>query len=274
MPSELPYMPVKIAEAIADAEGLTNEQLGALERIRRVLWHRISPETTAPMLTLAEVRAVSRLGKRWAMAGPGLMAKLTVIDGMVSCPLVNDVLARTRLRRSQRVAAGRASAASRGSEAARNGDSEGARKSHNPLKSPGLDPDLVGIPFQRAPTNENEKGEKPAQKSTGMSTQVSTAQARKRHETLFVDGVTLMMERTRCTRLQATKSINAWLGMLDGDAGAVAQLLAKADAENLSGHAFGRMVAQWTETAERERTRGLSLPLGPVVAPRKQGAGR
>ena len=56
--AELPYMSIPVADAIADAEGLTNEQLGALERIRRKLWHKITAETMAPMMTIAEVKAV------------------------------------------------------------------------------------------------------------------------------------------------------------------------------------------------------------------------
>lgn len=260
--AELPYMSVPVADAIADAEGLTNEQLGALERVRRVLWRMIQPDSAAPMLPLEDVIRVSRLGRRWGKAGPALMRRLVEVDGMVSCPVINTRLALARKRRKAKAEAGAKGAEARwsGSEASQNDTSVAPRKPANPLKSPALDPDLLGPAY----SNQNHKSGAEGQKlpsGTSLSAEVKAQQ-----DALYRKGVKILMQRTGASRLQATKNINIWLNMMGADADALAALLDRvAEEENLTGVAFAIAVAREAERIERERTKGLSLPLGPVT---------
>jgi uncharacterized protein YdaU (DUF1376 family) len=272
--AELPYMAVSVADAIADAEGLTNEQLGALERVRRVLWRTVTASTVAPTMTMAELRAVSRLGKRWGKAGPGVLARLLVDEatGRVSCPVINERLALTRKRRRQRVTAAQASVTARQiatTEGSRNYASEGARKPRNPLKTHRLDADLVGPSSQRAASNQNHNIIQNTD-TAPAAVKLSGEEARVQQDALYGHGVALLMARTRVTRLQAQKTISAWLGMMGGDADATAALLARAEAENLTGQHFSVTVARWAKAAEDERTKGLALPL-PLVGLKRAG---
>jgi hypothetical protein len=252
--AELPYMPVPIADAIADAEGLTNEQLGALERVRRVLWRRIEPDAVAPTLTLAEVRAVSRLRGRWAKAGPGLMSRLTVIEGRVSCPFLNAVLTMARKRRAQRVAAGQASAANRTSEAPRIGTSVGTRKARKPLKYNGLDPDLVGRPLKRATSNHNHNSE---------STPSFSAAA----NTLELAGTAIVRRCMEVPAPTARRHIAHWSAALNDDA-RLLELLEAHEAARHRGATYLRMVTEAVNRVTSTRMKGgiqLEAPLRPVV---------
>ena len=95
--NELPYMPVVVNEDRAIASDLTNEELGALYRIKLALWH------AGGFLDEDKLVRVSRAGKRWGAISRTVLEHLTVIGGKVSSGQVMIALEAVRRRRGERV---------------------------------------------------------------------------------------------------------------------------------------------------------------------------
>lgn len=265
--TELPYIPINVNDAVADGADLTNEEFGALWRVRFALWRR------GGLLPVDRIARFARAGKRWGAIGPTVLDRLLIEGGMVSCPWVSTILVLTRDRRAAKVTAGRASAAKRRTEGTRFASSVGRLSGHNLLKSHDVDADVLGPSLQQTGNNHNQnKGETP-EKSTDQTAEAVEAALsglpkgvtdRARHLALYRDATTVLMEVGRLTRAQSYKALTDWLKQCGGDADYVGALVARAEVEQFRARQFIMMVSQWSSQRETELTKGFSLPLPPV----------
>jgi hypothetical protein len=280
---ELPYMPVVVDEERALAGDLTNEELGALYRIKLALWN------AGGFLDENRLVRASRAGKRWGSISRGVLDHLTVIEGKVSCGSVLIALQAVRIRRAEN--AERAAKAAnvrwsfaRGhdlsitsgkplSDALASQVSDTLLKSTKSLKS--ATPTMLGASAGQcsgdANQNQNDLATRtytasaaPAAPQEGFSDQRARARGtivnNDQRALLFVHGVELLMGRLGLKKLGAHAQISTWLTMVR-DADRLAQLLGAADQENLKGEHFFRVVNQAAQYEKNERERGLALPL-------------
>jgi uncharacterized protein YdaU (DUF1376 family) len=97
--AELPYMPVMVNDAIADTSDLTNEELGALQRIMWAMWK------AGGLVDEARLSRFARAGSRWGTIAPAVLSKLKVESGKVSHAGLLTMLDLTRQRRRKRAEA-------------------------------------------------------------------------------------------------------------------------------------------------------------------------
>ena len=281
--TELPYMPVVVAEERAIAGDLTNEELGAYYRLKLALWDGDG------FLDEDLLVRTSRAGKRWGAISRALLRLLTVAGGKVSCPNVLKALSSVRSRRALRVERAASAAAARWSfvrahnqsidsgkpisDVVASRVSDTLLKADKSLKVNG--PDMLGASSEQClgDANQNQKdlenrilssGDRPAGGPERLSDQRSqsagVAVDNRQRDVLYAHGTELLVSRGGLKRLMAHGRIANWLTRV-GDADRLAMLLAAAEAENLRGPEFLGLVEQRVGDFERERLFGKPLPL-------------
>lgn len=270
-------MPVVVAEELAIAGDLTNEQLGALYRIKLKLWRANG--------FLPEDKLVSASGarKRWGKIMHEVLDHLTIAGGQFSCGAVMLALLATRERRAKRVE--RASAAanirwkfSRAHEGGKpvssvlaNEISDALLTADKSLKDHG--PSMLGASsgqcLDDANQNQNDlakqilnSGDASAGGAAGLSEDSSRSSAgdNDQRNAIFKLGIELLISRLGLKKLAAHSQVSAWLKMV-GNPERLAQILGAADQENLHGSDFFGIVEQLAIGEKNIRERGLPLPL-------------
>jgi uncharacterized protein YdaU (DUF1376 family) len=246
--TELPYRPEHVADAMADSDELTNEELGAYVRLQRAFWR------AGGFLPAKDLSRFSRAGKRWGAIGPMILRKLTITEGKASCSAILDLLLRTRDRRAK--AAERASMAA----TARWGSKDETRRgSVATLKTPKLLINhnvtmleaLVTQSFGHSNQNQNQNL---ASKSLIKSDDATGGRE------VYEVGVKLLTERVGVRMLAARSQIAKWLVIASEDD--LGDILQAASAENLRGSGLVSVVDQRVRAVKQVRERGEPLPFG------------
>jgi uncharacterized protein YdaU (DUF1376 family) len=248
--SDLPYMPVTVAEEHAETAELTNEELGALTRIKWALWRADG------FLDLASdpnrLIKISRAGKRWGKIAPAILRLLNVAGGKVSSPSLLRTLCITHERRAKKSRSG--GTASRGSDT--------LLKRPNPLKTNKPDGDLVGR--ELAKDKDNYKNSLFSSGTEHVAAQEAFNEegraAEGLNETLYKHGTELLVNRVGLNALQGRAQISRWLIKID--APELARLLADADQFGLQGPHFVTIIDQRVDEIMRERDHGPSFRFG------------
>jgi uncharacterized protein YdaU (DUF1376 family) len=100
--NDLPYRSENVNEALAHTTDLTNEELGAYLRLQWAFW-RAGGYLPNNMNALARI---AHAGRRWGKIKPAILAKLTITEDAISCPLTLARLLITRELRRKRSATG------------------------------------------------------------------------------------------------------------------------------------------------------------------------
>lgn len=271
--SELPYMPVAINDEIAETSDLTNEELGALTRIKWALWKSggYLPDDSKKLARIA------RAGSRWGKVAPAVLALLTVTGGIVSSPSLLTTLLITRERRAKKVKAGTHKFA----------------KPEVPLNlsNPLISHDVGGA--SAAPLLEQSKSKlKYNAKSLLRSRDAAASSEAQGHpstvassnepsldqplhaaldETLYVHGTELLVTRVGVRTLQARAQICRWLTKIDAEE--LALILAEAEAHNLKGPPFINVVDDRVDALAAERVFGGALRFPLTGVKRSNGDG-
>ena len=243
--SELPYMPVLVEDAMADRQDLTNEQLGAYERIRLALWR------AGGYLPLESLPLIACAGRRWGKIKKAVLAKLTVIDETASCAAVLKQLDVSRSRRrTAAVKAAKASNARWGSKTPFVAATAGLSESPKPLKTNGpMMLEALIMQSMRSP-NQNLKIE-----SKSLSKRDEEGGA------VYGVGIKLLTERVGIKALAARTQVAKWLVLARDDA-ALLELFEAVAYENLQRAHLVAVIDQRLRTMKSERERGKPLPLG------------
>jgi len=277
--SELPYMPVNVNDEIAETAHLTNEELGALMRLKWALWKSGGYLADDGK----QIARIARAGSRWGKIAPAVLALLTVAGGMVSSRSMLTTLLITRERRAKAVKAVNV----------RNRKPEVPLNSNNLLKT-----HKVGIAQEASKQllgayNHNQKKESKDFKTLlepsaaavcgsaqGHSSKASAGSveglARSSGDedlnlSLYVHGTELVVTRTGVNALQARAQISRWLMQIP-DGHGLARVLADVDQHNLQGAAFINVVDQRVAEIAAEAVFGSKLPFGATAVGRKAGS--
>ena len=238
--TELPYRQEHVADEIADAEELTNEEMGALVRLERQMWRR------GGYLPLKDLARFARAGRRWGRIAPAVLGKLTIVGDQASSESVLIMLESSRQRRAQAVEKGRAGGLKSGqvrrTETPNRVKSERARSDDNSLMLLNRNEAAASSSLSPASSNQN---------------QISK-------NLLYEEGSRLLVERVGMRSLAARSQISKWLVAV-GDEGNLEIILDAARNENLRGSNLVVVIDQRVAICKRERERGGALPLGPSV---------
>jgi len=257
--AELPYMPIAVTDWIADLSDLTNEEAGALVRIRLALWR------CGGLAAENRIARFAKAGRRWGAIKATVMAKLYAKDGVVSCPVTTSIMAEARRRRAKASAAGIASwRGDRVVGALLNGEEESGLKRRNSLRKKGWGDEEASdehLPEQRN-HNQNQLDNKiqytelPAGLYPESAAQLDNAR-------IYVDGASLVMRKSAIRRAQAIRNLNHWLALCGGDPKELISIIHWAVSENFAGASFCGMVEQKAERRgiELRRGRGPNLHL-------------
>lgn len=273
--NELPYMPVVVAEELATAEDLTNEQLGALYRLKLKLWRANGYLPEDKLINAA------RAGKRWGAIAATILEHLTVIGGKVSCGAILIALEATRARRAERAERGARAASARWelgrvrdsgkpiSGVAASAISDALLKATKSLSD--LDPTMLGaLQTQCLPMpNQNQNNIANRILSTGGAAAGLSDEAKSssgiainghQYAMLYQHGGAVLASRLGLRALQAQGQIANWLGRT-GDADRLAMFLGAADQENLRGSKFFDAVEASVAAVERDRQQSTPAAL-------------
>lgn len=260
--SELPYMPVTINDEMAETADLTNEELGALTRLKWALW-KSGGHLPDDQRQLARI---ARAGSRWGKIAPAVLAKLIVEGGQVSSAALLATLWTTRERRAKKAKAGDA----------RWRKPEGPLTSSNPLKT-----NKVGgaraspVHEQEACNTESKTKNKDLRpirprSAAGPPDEGASNETSDIGAALYQHGVEILCQRVGLADLAARRQISRWLtkvGALE-----LAGLIADADRHNLQGANFVNVVDRRVAALADEQRNGLTLPLMPP-RPNRGGSG-
>jgi uncharacterized protein YdaU (DUF1376 family) len=266
--SELPYMPVVVNDEIAETADLTNEELGAVTRIKWALW-KAGGYLADDSKKLARI---ARAGSRWGKIAPAVMALLTVAGGKVSSASVLNTLLITRERRAQKVKAVNA----------RNRKPDPVLTSYNPLKNNDVRGRSVDVvqdqlkPKSKYIVEESfphgaavDRGETAGLAKEASSEPRSVEAVNELNDALYVHGTELLVSRVGLRTLQAKAQISIWLRDLgSADPAELARVLASADQENLFGPNFITVIDGRVRAIAAEAAFGGSLRFGPTAVKR------
>lgn len=263
--SELPYMPVIVNDEIAETSGLTNEELGALVRLKWAMWKSggwLADDGK-------QLARIARAGSRWGKIAPAVLALFTIAGGKVSSPSLLSTLLITRERRAKNAKAVRA----------RWAKPDGPLNASNPLKNHELDADHVSTAHAVRISNQNQnhieedffpsRGAAAAGEAAGLPKEVSSSagSVEALHETLYVHGCELLVGRVGVRLLQARAQISRWLVQIAPDE--LARVLADADVHNLQGAHFVTVVDKRVAAIAAEKLFGKSLAFPPTEVKRR-----
>lgn len=254
--SELPYMPVAINDEIAETSDLTNEELGALTRIKWAMWKSggYLPDDGKYLAR------VSRAGSRWGRIAPAILALLTLAQGRVSSPSLLSTLLITRERRAKSVKAGSA----RWTKPERPLTSSKPLIEHDPHSARASPEHMLGPSNQNQNLKNLEEASLPPATiaargaAEGYPDNASGAPTGDLNETLYVHGTELLVERVGLRTLPARAQISRWL--VDVAPDVLARLLASADQQNLRGPGFVNVVDKLVASSAAEALFGRPLP--------------
>lgn len=258
--SELPYMPVVVNDEIAETSGLTNEELGALVRLKWAMWKSGGwlPDDGKQLARIA------RAGSRWGKIAPAVLALFTVGGGKVSSPSLLNTLLITRERRAKSAKAVKA----------RWSKPEVPLNASNPLIDHESGGDRVSPGHAPSTYNQNQNHiEEDFFPSRGAATRGEAAGFPKEagstpgsnealHETLYVHGCELLVARVGVRLLQARAQISRWLVQVPPEE--LARVLADADVHNLQGAGFVNVVDKRVAAIAAEKLFGKSLAFPPT----------
>jgi uncharacterized protein YdaU (DUF1376 family) len=258
-------MPVIVNDEIAETSGLTNEELGALVRLKWAMWKSGGwlPDDGK------QLARVARAGSRWGKIAPAVLALFTIGGGKVSSPSLLNTLLITRERRAKNVKAVRA----------RWSKPEVPLNASNPLIGHDSTPADVSVGHALRTSNQNQNKKDPSfyvedravaalgeaagpPKKAGSTPGSNEAL----HETLYVHGCELLVSRVGVRLLQARAQISRWLVQVSAED--LARVLADADVHNLQGASFVNVVDKRVAAIAAEKLFGGSLrfPIGEVKA--------
>lgn len=260
--SELPYMPVIINDEMAETADLTNEELGALVRLKWAMW-KSGGWLADDGKKLARI---ARAGSRWGKIAPAVLALLTVAGGKVSSPSLLSSLLITRERRAKNAKAVRA----------RWSKPDPVLNLANPLIGHESTPADVSVGHALRTSNHNKKEKEDpfllvddvAAAARGEAAGLPKAASSKPgsnealHETLYVHGCELLVTRVGLRLLQAQAQISRWLEKIEAED--LARLLADADVHNLQGPNFVIVVDKRVAAVAAEKLFGGSLRFPPA----------
>lgn len=252
---ELPYRMEHVPDAIADTSHMTNEEVGAYQRLKWALW------LAGGYLPEAQLRNHARGGKRWSRIVGVISEKLTFARGVFSIARELEMRLLARERRAKAAEKGAAAAKARWraprSEAP-NRDSYGvarnAEKSHKNNEGSMLEA-LIMQSMSNA--NQNQTLKNPSSLSKRDARKVAGNQE---ESAAYRLGEALLVERVGVRGLAARSQVSKWITKV-GDELAVAAILEAIERENIRGPHLVRIVDQRTSVLENERKRGPALPL-------------
>jgi uncharacterized protein YdaU (DUF1376 family) len=234
--NHLPYRPEHINDAIANAEELTNEELGAFTRLLWALWRAggYLPDDSKKLARF------SRAGSRWGVIAPAVMGKLTVLGGKVSC---SNLLMTLMLVEQRRARAAKAAGV-------RHGKADGPLNSSKPLKS------FNATPAQAAPENilvacnQNQNKNRESFNENGD-----------KHDR----AVKLLINKVGLRGLGAQSQLAKWSAALNGNDELLWFILDRVANENLTGSRLIVVMDQQVAVRQREAKYGSPLPFGPTI---------
>jgi uncharacterized protein YdaU (DUF1376 family) len=257
--TELPYRSEHVADAIADSEELTNEELGAYIRLQRAFWR------AGGYLASKDLGRFARAGKRWGRIGPILLRKLQIIEGQASCPLILDLLIRTRERRAK--------AADRAYKGAQvrwgikvSGDrkraiTEGALKTATLLKLHEVG--VLEASSKQCPTDANQNQSLIYSKTQSKDATATNGLAKegRKDDAIYDLGVKLLTERVGTRALAARSQVAKWMAVVE-NADELGHILIAVQHENIRGAHFVAIMDQRLRGLRAERELGQTLPFG------------
>lgn len=261
--SELPYMPVIVNDEMAETAHLTNEELGALVRLKWAMW-KSGGWLADDGKKLARI---ARAGSRWGKIAPAVLALFTVAGGKVSSPSLLSSLLITRERRAKNAKAVRA----------RWSKPDPVLNLANPLIGHESTPAAVSVGHALRTSNQNKKEKEDpfllvddvAAATPGEAAGLPKEAGSKAgsveaslHETLYVHGCELLVTRVGIRLLQAQAQISRWLAQIEAED--LARVLAEADVHNLQGPHFVTVVDKRVGAIAAEKLFGGSLRFPPA----------
>lgn len=276
--TELRYMPVVVNDEMAETANLSNEELGALTRIKWAMW-RAGGYLADDGKLLARI---ARAGSRWGKIAPAVMALLTVAGGKVSSASLLTTLLITHERRAKaaKAVSAKLSKPDHGLNASKSlkNNNLGARQEapeHMQLKSELENTALRALSATAAVQRGESAGLSNKQASEGVPGSVEDCSRgllqvrgdRMEDRDIVVYGSELLVARVQLRLLKAKGQIANWLVALEpcGDEAEsqLARILANADLENLRGPSFVTQVDGRVADAAREAVFGRSLKFPP-----------
>ena len=263
--SELPYISLVVDEEIAEGSDLSNEEFGALMRVKLAMWK------AGGFLDEEKLARTARAGSRWGKIAPAVLSKLTLDGGKVSSPSLLRRLLITCERRVKNAKAGKA----------RHAKPDPALNSHNSLKYHKPTHDYAGVALQPDASNYNNNKDKSSfftqSGNKGASKEEPQlpipAPAPSPRDVLYSQGVELLIERdSTLNPLQAQAKIAAWLTELDAGVVApdiLARILAGADQFKFTGERFSAHVDERVKATVEERRLGASFAFPPLSIKRE-----
>lgn len=273
-----PFMSTKPADDMAEASDLTNEELGALVRLKWALW-RAGGVLSHDGTMLARV---TRAGRRWGAIAAAVLAKLKVGDGKVSHHAVEDAIVRAEnlSGRGKKAADGRwKTPAGKSPRSAANSEFRGRLNSYNLLKN--NDPaDARAMPTiisksTLTSTSSVSPRARPVDNSRGLGEEGSSREAASNEalsQLLFEQGAESLMERARLPRKAAVAQIHRWFAAVGADGEELARFIAGAEQENLFGPNFIGAIEASVNAYAVARERGGSFNFGLVPVKGGKGA--
>lgn len=264
-------MPVIINDEMAETADLTNEELGALVRLKWAMWKSggyLADDSR-------QLARIARAGSRWGKIAPAVLALFTVAGGKVSSSRLLSTLLITRERRAKNAKA----------VTARWAKPEGPLTSSKPLKSHDVGANYVSSTYALRISNHNYNknlrikdsslvGGAVAEAASGQPSSSSAGSVdgfvegvRALDESIYVHGTELLVQRVGLQLLRARAQISRWL--VDIEPEALARVLAEADQHNLQGPAFINVVDQAVASIKAETMFGGHLALGLTPAKKR-----
>jgi uncharacterized protein YdaU (DUF1376 family) len=243
---------------MAETADLTNEELGALVRLKWAMWK------SGGFLVdnSKQLARTARAGSRWGKIAPAVLALLAVAGGKVSSPSLLNTLLITRDRRAKNAKAVRA----------RWSKPEGSLNAPNPLTNNNTTPSDVSLRHERTRSNQNQNhieedflrsgGAAARGGAAGLAKEASeTGSVEALNETLYVHGSELLVVRVGLPLLRARAQISRWLMQIAPEE--LARVLADADQHNLQGPNFVSVVDSRVAAIAAEKLFGASMRFPP-----------
>lgn len=258
-------MPVIVNDEIAETSGLTNEELGALVRLKWAMWKSggwLADDGK-------QLARIARAGSRWGKIAPAVLALFTISGGKVSSPSLLSTLLITRERRAKNVKAVRARWAKpdgplNASKSLIDHESDAADVSiRHPLRTCNQNQNHIEedfFPSRRAAGPSNAAG-LPREASSNAGSVEGL------NESLYVHGSELLVARVGLQLLRARAQISRWLMQIPGEE--LARVLADADQHNLQGPSFVTVVDARVAAIAAEKLFGKPLAFPPTEVKRR-----
>lgn len=263
--AELPYISLVVNDEMAEWGDLTNEELGALIRIKFALWKTggFLPDDSK------QISRIARAGSRWGKVAPAVMALLTVAGGKISSPSLLGRLLITRERRVKKVKAGEA----------RQAKPDIGLNACKPLISHEAGGDCAGVVLEHPASNYNYKRktaltdtaednsaparEAPPQGAGEEATEKIAATPELAKSTL----IDTVVKRSNQTRWYVESRARDWLPALGGDLDELKRIVGGLGQHNFSGQVFLDKIGEAVKTRADELAHGRPLPglLGPQM---------